>query len=442
MLVRGRRSGRRHDATTRHLQHLRELPRGRSSRALAARRPPPRITGRRPPASWCRIERTTWGRARVCVRAAVARSKPARVRRADPPEPTQGPDPADLSAVAKDLVERIRRLLRSRAPSPTSPTGRTSRPESTSWKASRPRTSGHLAHDRDHWASILARGMDADRHVRGADGPGSDDHRRSARQLAVRLGHERRAALVAGTDHADAFVDERLEERQEALTGDREGKPHAGGAQLAGHERRHGHRWRVHLELARPRAALPRRRLRSSGPSGALRCPRSARPADVGVGRLGHSVSALRRRLWRLGQVRSAAAGWASASGRLGARPCRQAAGLASASGDIAAASSASRPRHGAVVPDGLRRLGVGRQRFGGGRQRLVARERPVGVHRVDSRLLGVVRQRRIPSRRRTRRLRLLRRFGRHRVGRRGVVGRGDVGGSCRGVGRRRVVGR
>lgn len=281
---------------------------------------------------------------------------------------------------------------------------------------------------------FLARGVDADRHVRGADGPCSDDHGRPARQLAVRLGHERRAALVAGTHHADAFVDERLEERQEALTGDREGKPHAGGAQLACQERRHGHGWRVHFGWRDDRRRClvggcdrrglggfdvrgRRARCVSLWRLGQVRVAR--RRIGVGVGRLGHVRLAGRRMgvgLWRLGHVRVG-------SRRRGVGVLRHRRGIVG-----------ERCRHGAVVPDRLRRLG-------GARQRLVARERPVGIHCVDSRLVGVVRS--VEPRHFV---------GCHSfgcfagsgdgVGRRGVVERGDVGGSCCGVGRRRVVGR
>jgi hypothetical protein len=48
--------------------------------------------------------------------------------------------------------------------------------------------------------------VDADGHVRGADGTGSDHDRRPAGQLAVRLGHEGRTAFVARWMAAPGFA--------------------------------------------------------------------------------------------------------------------------------------------------------------------------------------------------------------------------------------------
>ena len=305
MLVRERvRSAPRRDHG--HLQHLRELHevvrRARSQHAGTREDHGPARAGQlvqdrtddRGVELECASARRLRGRSRHAFVEEILRN-----RHKDRTRPT-------CPQVAKDLVERIRHgvaVAELRRPL-RQPAERADLIDLLEGLAS-PEPSGHLAHDRDHRRRILARGMDADRHVRGADGPGSDDHRRPARQLAVRLGHERRAALVAGTDDADAFVDERLEERQEALTGDREGKPHAGGAQLAGHERRHGHGWRVHFDWrGHGRRCLvggcDRRGLGGFD-------VRGRRARCVGVWRLGHVRVGSRRMgvgVWRLGHVR------------------------------------------------------------------------------------------------------------------------------------------
>ena len=60
--------------------------------------------------------------------------------------------------------------------------------------------------------------------------------RRPPGQLAVRLGHERRRALVAGRHDADAGPFERVEEAEEGLAGHGEGVPDAGRPEGVGDE--------------------------------------------------------------------------------------------------------------------------------------------------------------------------------------------------------------
>ena len=88
-----------------------------------------------------------------------------------------------------------------------------------------------LADEREHRARVLAGRVDPDREVRAADGPRREARRRSAGQLAVGLGHERRGALVAGRDDADPDVAERIEQPEERLAGHGERVPDAGRAQ-------------------------------------------------------------------------------------------------------------------------------------------------------------------------------------------------------------------
>ena len=149
---------------------------------------------------------------------------------------------------------------------------------------------GHLAEDREHRGGIGPRRVDADGQVRGPDGPGRQGHRGPARQLAVRVGHERGAALVAGRDDTDAGRAEGVEEAEEALARDGEGHPHAGRVEGVGEEatgrprRAHGER-RGLGAAATTAGARPPPRARSPGarPAREARAPpgaRAVRPAQ------------------------------------------------------------------------------------------------------------------------------------------------------------------
>ncbi len=78
---------------------------------------------------------------------------------------------------------------------------------------------GHLAHQQDQGRRVLERDVHADAGVGGARPARDEAHAGSARELAVRLGHERRPALVAAGHEADALavLVEAVERRQEAL---------------------------------------------------------------------------------------------------------------------------------------------------------------------------------------------------------------------------------
>ena len=93
-----------------------------------------------------------------------------------------------------------------------------------------------LADDREHRGRILSGGVDPDGEVGRADRARPEAHRRPPGQLAVRLGHERRGAFVAGRDDADAGPFERVEEAEEGLAGHREGVPDAGRPERVGDE--------------------------------------------------------------------------------------------------------------------------------------------------------------------------------------------------------------
>jgi hypothetical protein len=73
--------------------------------------------------------------------------------------------------------------------------------------------------------------VDADGEIRRSDGPGGEARGRTTRELAIRLGHEGGARLVAGRDHVDAGRLEPLEQAEEALAGHGEGVSHAGESQ-------------------------------------------------------------------------------------------------------------------------------------------------------------------------------------------------------------------
>ena len=74
-----------------------------------------------------------------------------------------------------------------------------------------------LTDEREHRGRVLPGRVDADGEVGAPDGPRPEARRRSAGQLPVRLGHERRAALVARRDDADPGVLERVEHAEERL---------------------------------------------------------------------------------------------------------------------------------------------------------------------------------------------------------------------------------
>ena len=81
----------------------------------------------------------------------------------------------------------------------------------------------HLADQHDHRRRILERGVDADRGVAGAGAARHQQHAGLAGQLAVGLGHERGAALLAAGDEVDlGRVEERVEHLEIALAGDAE----------------------------------------------------------------------------------------------------------------------------------------------------------------------------------------------------------------------------
>ncbi len=99
-----------------------------------------------------------------------------------------------------------------------------------------------LADERKHRRGVLAGSVDPDREVGGAHAAGPDRSGRAARQLAVRLGHERGGTLVARGDDPDPGGLEPFEQAEEALARDGEGIPDAGGAQGVGDEPTDGSR--------------------------------------------------------------------------------------------------------------------------------------------------------------------------------------------------------
>ena len=216
--------------------------------------------------------------------------------------------------------DRRRRRRRRRARRPTSRARRSCATWSISWNASRPRCA------RSTWPTSANIGVESWRAVwmpiarlARPDGARAEAGRRPAGQLAVGLGHERGAALVARGDDADAGVAEALEQAEEALAGHREGVADAGarGARRRRAGRRSVGAGRLGLRVpssgasARRRSAGSARRRRRSGGS------RLASSATLGsaprhrsrrIGLVGH-----RRR----GSARPASAG---SDGSLGAR--------------------------------------------------------------------------------------------------------------------------
>ena len=128
------------------------------------------------------------------------------------------------------------------------------------------------ADDREHRARVGPRGVDPDGEIGGTHGARREGHGGPAGQLAMGLGHECRAALVTGRDHADPHGRQRIEETEEALARDRERRGHAGRSERVGDEPADGPRFDDDRRRCvpsrgsarRPRAAPrpPARRLR------------------------------------------------------------------------------------------------------------------------------------------------------------------------------------
>ncbi len=147
-----------------------------------------------------------------------------------------------------------------------------------------------LADDREHRRRILAGRVDPDREVGGPDRARAETHRGPPGQLGMRLGHERRRALVARRDDADAGIAERIEQAQERFPRDRERDADPGAAKGIGDESTDG-----------PRPIIGRGRcLGLRLPRRARRRPRRVRPParanrrrpDVPLRHAGGSTSA------------------------------------------------------------------------------------------------------------------------------------------------------
>src|SRR5206468_11352285 len=65
---------------------------------------------------------------------------------------------------------------------------------------------GDLADEQDHRRAVLERGVQPDARVRRAGAARHEADARAAAQLALRLGHEGRAALLPTGDEADALA--------------------------------------------------------------------------------------------------------------------------------------------------------------------------------------------------------------------------------------------
>jgi hypothetical protein len=92
---------------------------------------------------------------------------------------------------------------------------------------------GHLADEQDHRRAVLKGGVQSDRRVAGARAARHEADTRAAAQLALRLGHEGRATLVAAGDEADvlAVLVEAIEHAQVAFARHPEGSVHPLGDQ-------------------------------------------------------------------------------------------------------------------------------------------------------------------------------------------------------------------
>ena len=89
-----------------------------------------------------------------------------------------------------------------------------------------------LADEQDQRRRVLERGVHADRGVRRARAAGDDRDPRAAGELPVRVGHVRRARLVAADHVAQLGVAQRVEHGQVALAGDAEQQVGAVDAEL------------------------------------------------------------------------------------------------------------------------------------------------------------------------------------------------------------------
>ena len=93
-----------------------------------------------------------------------------------------------------------------------------------------------LADRHEHRGRILAGRVDPDAEVRPAHGTRPEADRGPAGQLAMGLGHERRATLVTRGDDPDPGALERVEQAQERFARDGERVAHAGRPQRIGDE--------------------------------------------------------------------------------------------------------------------------------------------------------------------------------------------------------------
>ena len=143
--------------------------------------------------------------------------------------------------------------------------------------------SRHLADDGEQRGRVGSGGVDADGEVGGPDRAGREAGGRPAGQLAVRLGHERGTALVTGRHDPDAGVGQRVEQAEEALTGDGEGDPR--------HRPRGAHRRGTGRRSAAPRDG-PRDRPPERGPIAVSPESASASESESASASLGRPSSA------------------------------------------------------------------------------------------------------------------------------------------------------
>ncbi len=127
-----------------------------------------------------------------------------------------------------------------------------------------------LADQHDHRGRILERRVDADRGVAGAGAAGHQQHPGLAGELAVGLGHERRAAFLAAGDEADlGRVVERVEHFEIAFAGDAEGDLDAVRAQCRHDQLTAAQRSRIRCHRGpRSRNSLVRHLRRCAGVGG------------------------------------------------------------------------------------------------------------------------------------------------------------------------------
>ena len=118
------------------------------------------------------------------------------------------------------------------------------------------RLAGDLPDEQEQRRRVLHRGVDA---VGGVGGPrpaGDHAHARAAGELAVGLGHVRRAALVAGDDEPQRRVVQRVEDGEVALAGDAEGQVGPVQHELVDQDLPAAARQRTHRLLEEDRRAL------------------------------------------------------------------------------------------------------------------------------------------------------------------------------------------